>query len=173
MGLLDSSVVADPSTTFTHSTTTRKTTVAAVNTLNLLFPAVANTFYFCTVLQRLLSTTTIFVVFRCYLLTLLVLRQWHVLTLHSINVWRLLLLHSIYATRILIIHSSWASFLLVKQLVWGLKKGWKTFEPLRQKLFFELMAFLLGSGNAVLLLVFWPGWLFIGGTACGVWFALS
>lgn len=34
---------------------------------------------------------------------------------------------------------------------------------LRKKVFFEFMCFILGTGNGLFLLLFWPGWLILGG----------
>ena len=39
---------------------------------------------------------------------------------------------------------------------------------LRKKLFYELAVFILGSGNGLILVLFWPGWLLVGG-ALAVW----
>lgn len=46
----------------------------------------------------------------------------------------------------------------------------KTLKMLRKKLFFEFAVFVLGGGgNAIILIMFWPGWLIIGGTTYAVW----
>lgn len=47
-----------------------------------------------------------------------------------------------------------------------MKMGWKATESLRKKLLYEFADFVLGSGNSLVLLVFWPGWIVVGG---GVW----
>ncbi|KAG6000926.1 hypothetical protein E4U21_004877 [Claviceps maximensis] len=36
-------------------------------------------------------------------------------------------------------------------------------QALRKKLFYEVAVFILGSGNPVILLLLWPGWLVVGG----------
>ncbi|PTB67623.1 hypothetical protein BBK36DRAFT_1197311 [Trichoderma citrinoviride] len=38
-------------------------------------------------------------------------------------------------------------------------------QKIRAKLFYEFAVFILGCGNAFFLLVFWPGWLFLGAAA--------
>jgi len=50
-----------------------------------------------------------------------------------------------------------------------MRRSWKASEKLRNKLFFELVVFVLGGGNGMILLVFWPGWIVIGGGVLGVW----
>ncbi|KAI9163879.1 hypothetical protein HJFPF1_05509 [Paramyrothecium foliicola] len=50
----------------------------------------------------------------------------------------------------------------------------KTLKMLRRKLFFEFAVFVLGgSGNAMILMIFWPGWLVIGGASYAVWQCLG
>ncbi|OAA46117.1 hypothetical protein NOR_02870 [Metarhizium rileyi] len=44
----------------------------------------------------------------------------------------------------------------------------KSTRMLRRKLFYEFAVFILGSGNPIILLLFWPGWLLVA----GAWFAL-
>lgn len=34
-------------------------------------------------------------------------------------------------------------------------------ERLRHKLYFEVVVFVLGGGNGVFLLLFWPGWIVV------------
>jgi len=50
------------------------------------------------------------------------------------------------------------------------KMGWRASEPLRQKLFFEFMVFVLGGGYGILLILLWPGWIVVGTFALGLWF---
>jgi hypothetical protein len=195
MAFLEHVAIPEPSTVLITHQAAGSTTKTNTNTLELLSPALANTFYFYTIIQRLLSTTTIFLLFRIYSVTSLVLEQWHVLLLHSINISRILFLHSIYASKLIVIHSwyasriiaihSWytsrifliqsryASSLIAGLTLWGFWKGWKATEPVRHKLFYEFMVFILGCGNQIILIVFWPGWLFIGAPICGLWFVLG
>jgi hypothetical protein len=121
--------------------------------LELLSPALTYSLYFAAVFQQLLSTTTLFLSMRTYVLSLLLLRQ------------------ASYASHVLLIQSYYASSLCLKQLCpvvkAGVEQGWTAMEKFRNKLFFEFMVFVLGpGGNSVLLLVFWPGWFVVGG---GVW----
>jgi hypothetical protein len=40
---------------------------------------------------------------------------------------------------------------------------------MRKKLFMEFMIFVLGGGNQLILVLFWPGWVIVGGGIWGVW----
>jgi hypothetical protein len=123
--------------------------------LNLLSPAFTNSLYLATILQQLLSTTTLFIFFRTYLLSLFLLQQ-------SYRGSQILLIRSVYASTILCKNSYWAS----RQ---GMKLFWRSTEGLRKKLFMELMIFVLGAGNQLILVVFWPGWIVVGGGIWGLW----
>jgi hypothetical protein len=128
------------------------TTPGTATILTVLSPALTHSLYFAAVFQRLLSTTTLFVIFRAYFLSLVVLRQ------------------SFYASQVLLLQSYYAAFLLSRQFFGAgkriLKMGWQGTENIRRKLFFEFMVFLLGTGYGMLLVVLWPGWIVIG---CGAW----
>jgi hypothetical protein len=97
------------------------------------------------------------VLFRAYLLSGLLLRQ------------------SFYATEIFLAQSYYASRLVAQQFFLASKRSlslaWRKTNPLRKKLFFEFMVFVLGGGgNGIILLVFWPGWLVVGpGVWCVMW----
>ncbi|RDW69414.1 hypothetical protein BP6252_08434 [Coleophoma cylindrospora] len=96
-------------------------------------------------LQRLVSTTTLFLLLRTYFLSILLLQN------------------SLYATQVLLIQAVYAGKFGARTGMDLASFGWKKAEPLRKKLFFEFMVFVLGAGgNSVILLVFWPGWLVIG-----------
>ncbi|KAK3306414.1 uncharacterized protein B0T15DRAFT_491964 [Chaetomium strumarium] len=65
------------------------------------------------------------------------------------------------------------SFALTKRLAWA---GWdcKRSRRLRKRLEFELFVLLLGpGGNALLLMVFWPGWLMLALLGWGLWRVIS
>ena len=130
-------------------------TTSNTNIIKLLSPALTHSLYFVAVFQRLLSTTTFFLFLRAYVSSLFILRQ------------------TFYASQLLLIQSYYASTLLAKQmhpvLKQGTKRGWKATEKFRNKLFFEFVVFMLGGGNQVLLLIFWPGWIVVGGGAMGIW----
>jgi hypothetical protein len=138
----------NPTTTLTTSQNTKPI-------LSLLSPALSSSLYLATILQQLLSTTTIFLLFRTYLLSLFLLQQ------------------SYHASQVLLIRGLYASSLLCKTASWTSKRGvralWKSTEGTRKKLFREFMIFILGEGNQVILLLFWPGWILVGGS---VWAAL-
>lgn len=44
----------------------------------------------------------------------------------------------------------------------------RSVQKVRARLFYEFAVFILGCGNAMFLVLFWPGWLLVG----GAWFAL-
>jgi len=125
------------------------------NLLTILSRSLTNSLYLASIFRRLLSSTTLFVLFRAYFLALLLLRQ------------------SFSATQILLVQTDYAIALLTNKLFSTLKQaiklGWKATEKFRNKLFFEFMLFILGEGNGILLVILWPGWLVLGGGAWGVW----
>ena len=149
------------------------TTNTNTNLLALLSPALTHSLYLASIFQRLLSTTTIFVLFRAYIISLLLLKQTfyasQILLLQTLYASRILLVQSFYASQILLVQSYYASAILAREVFVAGKMGWKAAEPLRKKLFFELIDFCLGGGNGVILLVFWPGWIVLGGGSWGVW----
>lgn len=142
-------VLTHPTTTPTHLLPNNRPL------LTLLSPALSSSLYLATIFQRLLSTTTLFLFLRAYILSLILLRQ-------SYHISQILLLQSYYASSILAKHGFWAS----KE---GARRAWKASEKLRNKLFFEFAVFILGGGNQVILIVFWPGWIVVGGGVWGVW----
>ena len=131
------------------------TTQNAKPILTILSPAFTNPYYLVTILQRLLSTTTLFLLFRTYLLSLFLLHQSH------------------HASQILLFQSLYASSIACKNAYWASKQGirllWRSTEGMRKKLFMEFMIFVLGGGNQLILVVFWPGWILVGGGILGIW----
>jgi len=123
--------------------------------LTIVSHPLTHSLYLATIFQRLLSTTTLFILFRAYFLTLLLLRQ------------------SFSAAQILLVQTYYAVALLTKQLFNTLKQaiklGWKATERFRKKIFFEFMVFILGGGNGFLLVILWPGWIVLGGAAWSIW----
>jgi hypothetical protein len=146
MAVLNAS--SSPTTTLTTSQNTKPT-------LSLLSPAVSNSLYLAAVIQQLLSTTTIFLLFRTYLLSLFLFQQ------------------SYHASQVLLIRSLNASFLLCKKASWVSKQGMRVLrkktEGIRQRLFREFMIFILGGGNQLFLVLFWPGWILVGGSVWAAW----
>lgn len=128
------------------------------NLARLVFPALSSSLYFAQVLQEVISTTTLFLLFRSYIVSGILLRQFGSLS------W-LLLVQSLYA-----------SVLVGKQAgsaaLWSFGRSWKALEPLRKKLAFEFFTTILGSGNQLILVLFWPGWIFVWG-GMGLWFVLA
>lgn len=138
-----------------HPRTILITTQNTKPILDLLSPAFSNSLYLATILQQLLSTTTLFLFFRTYSLSLFLLQQ-------SYHGSQTLLIRSLYASSILCKNAYWAS----KQ---GMKLFWRSTEGIRKKLFMEFMIFVLGGGNQLILVVFWPGWIVVGGGIWGLW----
>jgi hypothetical protein len=135
--------------------TTLATTHSTKPILTLLSPAFTSSLYFAAILQQLLSTTTLFVLFRSYLLSVFLLQQ-------SFHVSQILLIQGLYASSVLGRNAYWVS----KQ---GMSVFWRSTEGIRKKMFKELIIFVLGGGNQLILLVFWPGWIVVGGGVWGVW----
>jgi len=119
------------------------------NLLPLLAPTLSSSLYLLTHLHRLLHSTTIFLLLRTYVLTSLLLSQ------------------SLYASQLLLIQTYYASLLLSSQFFTFLlqlsKISYRATEGLRKKLWFEFMVFALGGGNGLILMLFWPGWIVLGG----------
>jgi hypothetical protein len=135
--------------------------------LSILVPAFTHSVWLANIFQRLLSTTTLFLFFRTYLLSLALLRQTYLAT-------QILLLQSYWASKILAVQGYTASRVVGKSAVWTTKKslhmGWnnKATKALRKKLVFEFYVFLLATGNPLMLIVFWPGWIVVLGGYWGV-----
>ncbi|EHK24347.1 uncharacterized protein TRIVIDRAFT_30212 [Trichoderma virens Gv29-8] len=45
----------------------------------------------------------------------------------------------------------------------------KSVQKVRARIFYEFAVFILGCGNALFLVVFWPGWLILGGACFALW----
>lgn len=144
----------------------------------------SHSFAFATLLHRLLSTTTLYITFRTYLFSLLLLNQIihaaKILLINTLHTSRTLFLTSLYTSRILLLNSFSVSRLLLQHSLhtskfltahtkMGVQGSWKAIEPLRNKIFHEFMVFILGGGNVFILMLFWPGWLVLGGAAGGAW----
>jgi len=97
-----------------------------------LLTLISPTLYLAAVFHRLLSTTTLFLLLR----SLVVLRQ------------------AYYISQLLLLRCA-------RNVNWMKSRSWSVSEKLRNKLYFEVMVFVLGGGNGVLLLLFWPGWILI------------
>jgi hypothetical protein len=131
------------------SSTQHSSTVKTLNHSSLLVsalhPALVRSLNFALLFQRLLSTTTFFVCVR--------------LSVFTLYTTKLLLLNAVYASKLLAINLLIAS----KVVAWGLASTiWKWTEKIRRKLFFEFMIWILNP-NAVILFIFWPGWIVLGG----------
>ncbi|CZT45357.1 uncharacterized protein RSE6_05661 [Rhynchosporium secalis] len=124
--------------------------------ISLFPPALTHSLNIASSFQRLLSTTTLFLFLRTYMLSLILLKN-------SFYVSQVLLLKAFY-TSLLVANNS---FVIAKEVT---MRAWKASESLRKKLFFEFMVFILGGGNVLFLLVFWPGWI-VPLSVYGMWVA--
>ncbi|KAK1251203.1 hypothetical protein MKX07_005758 [Trichoderma sp. CBMAI-0711] len=71
-----------------------------------------------------------------------------------------LLSHALFASQSFLTHAS-AMFSKTVVDFWQSRR----IQKIRAKLFYEFAVFILGCGNAFFLLVFWPGWIFLGAAA--------
>ncbi|KAH8809043.1 hypothetical protein F5884DRAFT_391591 [Xylogone sp. PMI_703] len=129
-----------------------------VNIANLLAPAFTSSLYLVQALQQVIRTTTFFLLFRSYILSGLLLRQLLSLSL-------IVLIQSFYASCLVCRKSGKAA-----SLGWSL--SWKALQPLRKKIAYEVWTTLLGGGNGLILVIFWPGWILVWG-GMGLWFVLG
>ncbi|KAG6063044.1 hypothetical protein E4U16_001026, partial [Claviceps sp. LM84 group G4] len=60
-------------------------------------------------------------------------------------------------------------FVASKSLATGGRWEGRSTQALRKKLFYEIAVFVLGCGNPFIVLLFWPGWLIVGGLAFVLW----
>ncbi|KAK2594498.1 hypothetical protein QQS21_007779 [Conoideocrella luteorostrata] len=95
--------------------------------------------------------------------------------LHASSLTGIALVNALYASQFLVIHAYIAAKFGIFQ---GLKMSakaasgvWeaKTTQALRKKLFYEFAVFILGSGNFIILMMLWPGWLVVGGLLFTLW----
>ncbi|KAL3418469.1 hypothetical protein PVAG01_10185 [Phlyctema vagabunda] len=69
---------------------------------------------------------------------------------------------SLYASNYLLVQTIHGARLSLGAAAEALRRAWQRLEPLRKKIFFEFMVFVLGTcGNGLILLLFWPGWLLL------------
>jgi hypothetical protein len=127
-----------------HSSTV-KTISQSNQIISTLYPALIRSLNFALFFQRLLSTTTFFLCVRI-----------SIFTLYTTKV---LLLNAFYASKLLVLSLFIASRVVAWRLACTL---WKGTEKLRRKLFFEFVVWILNP-NAVILFIFWPGWIVLGG----------
>jgi len=83
----------------------------------------------------------------------------------------LLLSHSYCFTKSFLFRSFSLSSHLLHQSRKIIHTLYKRAEPIRQKLFFEFMVFILnpGLGHGLIVLLFWPGWLVLWMGLCAWW----
>ncbi|KAL6891653.1 hypothetical protein HDV57DRAFT_308050 [Trichoderma longibrachiatum] len=82
------------------------------------------------------------------------------LLLASSRAGKRLLSHASFASRSFLTHAA-AMFSKTVVDFWQSRR----IQKIRAKLFYEFAVFILGCGNAFFLLIFWPGWLFLGAAA--------
>ena len=122
--------------------------------ISTIYPLVNSAVQF----QQLLGSAALHFAIRTYFAaTLLAAALWWA----SKNiVWRSLLVSRIIAARVLF---------LTRRLTWATWDS-KQCRRLRKRLEFELFVLILGpSGNALLLMIFWPGWPMLAFLGWGVW----
>ncbi|KAF7539601.1 hypothetical protein G7Z17_g12399 [Cylindrodendrum hubeiense] len=125
--------------------------------IRLLGPALEIAFRF----QSLISSVSLF----------LCLRAWFLATVTLANILyasKIVALQALIATKFGAFHSYTMSTRAADG-VWNSK----SIQKLRKKLFYEFAVFILGGGNCVFILVFWPGWWVIGGASWGVWMLIG
>jgi hypothetical protein len=78
---------------------------------------------------------------------------------------------TLYASRTCAPHTWLAAKSTVVMCTKVLYSAWesKPVRALRKRAFHEFAEFILGIGNVVFLMLFWPGWLVLGGTMFALW----
>lgn len=136
----------DPNVTLSHRQRS--------NVISTLHPLVTSAVQF----QQLIGSAAFHLLIRTYFAASIVVAT--SLWAGKSIVWRMAVVSGVLATRAL---SS------TKQLVWA---AWdcKRSRRFRKRLEFEVFILLLGpGGNAVLLMLFWPGWLLLACLGLGIW----
>jgi hypothetical protein len=109
-------------------------------------------------LHRVLSTVSVYLCLQAYTLAAITFTT-------ALWISRVFAFQAYMATKLGAFHAYIASAKALAQLYRS-----KTIRVLRKKLFFEFAVFILGGyGNGLFLLIFWPGWLVIGGTSYALW----
>ncbi|KPM37333.1 hypothetical protein AK830_g9239 [Neonectria ditissima] len=121
--------------------------------IRLLGPALEAAFRF----QNLISSISLFI---CV-------QAWFLASVTLVNV--------VYASKILALQASLATkvgashgYAMSNQAAAGIWNS-RVIQKLRQKLWYEFALFILGSGNTVITLFFWPGWWVLGGASWCLW----
>lgn len=88
---------------------------------------------------------------------------------------RLAAVNAFYASRFLLVQAfiatkfgAWVSLNMSAKAIADVWEARST-QMLRRKFFYEFAVFVLGSGNAMILLLFWPGWIVVGGAGVALW----
>lgn len=139
----------------------RKSSSAQIHHRNispLLAPALTTTLYLAHISSTILQ--------RLSILTLKILLQITFLLSFTLQ-------HTFYASKILLQHTHLVSSEVLRQSYRTTRRAvavmWKATEKGRERLFFEFMVFILGCGNGLCLVLFWPGWILFGGVAISMW----
>ncbi|KAK5996940.1 hypothetical protein PT974_02288 [Cladobotryum mycophilum] len=107
--------------------------------------------------HKRLSSVSIFLFFWAYFIAYSIL-------IGTFYASKFLAMHALVATRFGLTRGLSASGKAVVD-VWDSKRV----QAIRTRLFYEFAVFILGCGNSLILLLFWPGWLFIGGILFALW----
>ncbi len=168
--------------------TKRFTAGSNYNVYTILSPAINTFISFGAICRNVIHVVLLFVFFNTYTL-------FHILFRQSLYATQILLIQSYYTSIQLSQHLYWTSIktayvsqvlltescyglaLLCLNLYWVSIKAfwylWDVTERPRRKVAFEFAVFLLGGGNGLVLLAFWPGWLLVGLGVWLVWCLLS
>jgi hypothetical protein len=67
--------------------------------------------------------------------------------------------------------AKFSAFLSFNMSTQAVASAWnsKNVQRLRNKLFYEFAVFILGSGNIIFLMLFWPGWWLLAGACWAFW----
>ncbi|KAK7408540.1 hypothetical protein QQX98_009301 [Neonectria punicea] len=121
--------------------------------IRLLGPALETAFRF----QSLISSLSLFV---CV-------QAWFLASVALVNV--------LYASKILALQASIATkagafhgYAMSNRAAAGIWNS-RAIQKLRKKLWDEFALFILGSGNTVITVFFWPGWWVLGGASLSLW----
>ncbi|KAG9251983.1 uncharacterized protein F5Z01DRAFT_626558 [Emericellopsis atlantica] len=121
----------------------------SLGTANTLLSALTPTFVNALRLQRMIHAVSAFLCFQAYILACT----------------------TLYASKIVALNGWLATKVSASTSATWVWYAWEsqTCRALRKKAFHEVATFILGGGQTVFLMVFWPGWLVLGPVAGGVW----
>lgn len=117
--------------------------------LNLLRPTLKTTLR----CHQLVSSAILFCFLRTYFAASLAATS-------GIAITRFIAVFTIATSRVALVQSGKTSY-----VAWNSK----TMKKLRKKINYEVQNLVLGPGQALFVVIFWPGWWLLGGVCCAVW----